>query len=179
MTAWVLKDKEIELGLHDINKQPDRIVGIILGALLDERLDSAIKSRLVYHKVYTEQMFREGGPIGSLSTRIQLGHLLGVYGEATLKDLIIIKDIRNRFAHWREGVSFKTDYIAAWCQNMTIIERRTYWHEHNDWHIVYQREYPNPTLKDRFIYSTSVLLLMLYAEVVEFSPMGPFVAPRF
>ena len=61
--------------------------------------------------------------MGTFTTKIHLGFLVGIYGKAAHKDLLIVKDIRNAFAHSLEISSFKSDRIKSWTANLTFCDR--------------------------------------------------------
>ena len=57
------------------------------------------------------------------ATKVHLGLLTGLYGEAAHRDLIVIKDIRNAFAHSLEITDFETPRIKDLVNNLRLCER--------------------------------------------------------
>jgi DNA-binding MltR family transcriptional regulator len=74
------------------------------------------------HKKVEERLFMPSGPLGSFAVKIDLVHLLGLLSADGYHDMVIMKDIRNAFAH-RLGIrDFKTPTIRDRCLNLRMIE---------------------------------------------------------
>lgn len=101
----------------------DRVVAIVVGTLVEARLTTAIKARVKLTERIGENMFRTSGPLGSFSAKIDLGYMIGLYGEPAWRELVTLKDVRNWFAHHLESASFKSQKINAWCRNLKMAER--------------------------------------------------------
>ena len=59
------------------------------------------------------------GPLSQFSAKIEVAYIFGLVDEATYKDLLAIKEIRNRFAHTSRFVSFKSEEIKTACQRLS------------------------------------------------------------
>jgi DNA-binding MltR family transcriptional regulator len=106
-----------------VSEASDRAIGIIAASILEARLTEAIQWRLVPDdKQLTQDMFRDGGPFGSLSTKIQLAYLHGVISAEARKDMEYILKIRNRFAHQLLARDFQCDLIKDVCMNLKLVE---------------------------------------------------------
>src|SRR5271166_520115 len=106
-----------------MREDSDRAAGVLAGAILETRLERALRSKLCQgskvHEEKTNQLFRPSGPIGSFSA-IDLGLLLGFYSETVWKELVTIKKIRNAFAHQLAVTSFDASPVSDWVQTLTL-----------------------------------------------------------
>lgn len=101
--------------LKEFQTETDRGVGLVGAALLDKQLLDLLKSHFLKKKESIELL--EGGtsPLGTFSSRIKIGFCLGLITEFELKELQLIRKIRNEFAHQTHGLSFKNEKIAISC----------------------------------------------------------------
>ena len=109
--------------MEELNTSSDRAVAILGGSLVEVSLTSAILAHLHRNKKITDELFNTTGALGAFATKIHLGLLVGMYGEGGHKELSIIKDIRNRFAHSLTVKDFKTQQIKDWTKNLKFGER--------------------------------------------------------
>ena len=74
---------------------------IVMVAFIEDNLEKAILARLRPLGKTDLSKLTEGvqAPLNTLYAKIQLGYALYLFGTAARDDLIILKDIRNRFAH--------------------------------------------------------------------------------
>jgi len=111
--------------IKDLNanpdRYPDRVVGIVLGAMLDERLAETIKYAIQEDKKLIDSSFdHESNLFGSLGSRTTLGFFLGLFTKATRRDLALIAKIRNAFAHKVEVHLFDDDPICNWVDELAM-----------------------------------------------------------
>jgi hypothetical protein len=88
-------------------------------AFLDNSLKIAIYTALP-NKVAAEKLFEDWGPLDNFSAKIATGHALGLYGNQTRRNLDILREIRNLFAHDVTLLTFATPEIAQACQELEI-----------------------------------------------------------
>lgn len=121
MPKWVLADGEQAAAINDIDGASDRAAAIIAGSLVETRLTEAIKLHLLKIKSETieKSLFRPSGPLGTFSTKIDLAFLMGILTERAYKELVTIKDVRNKFAHHIDIVDFRSHHIMDKCVNLT------------------------------------------------------------
>jgi hypothetical protein len=100
----------------------DRAAGLVAAAMVENRLEAAIRFMTHADKKIEERMFHSSGPLGSFSAKIDLGFMIGIYGDLPLQELITIEDIRNRFAHRLDINSFSDQEIADRCKNLKRFE---------------------------------------------------------
>jgi hypothetical protein len=101
----------------------DRAAAIIAGSLLETTLTRTLVAHLHTHRKVTEDLFKVSGALGYFGTKINLGFLIGMYGEPFRKELDTIKEIRNDFAHKLSVHDFKTDRINGLTKNLKILEQ--------------------------------------------------------
>ena len=118
--AWTIQGEADKAIILEISKQTDRGAALIATAYLEERLGGAIKARLVPDTTIEGHFFKGIGPLASLSAKIDMGYLLGVYEQDVRRSLQTVKDIRNAFAHRPEPMDFKTQKIKDLCSNIDI-----------------------------------------------------------
>ena len=111
--------------ISELRQGSDRAVAIVGGALIEIALTEALKIHLHPNKKITDELFRTTGAFGAFATKVHLGKLVGLYGAQAHKDLTIVKDIRNAFAHSLEVSDFSTQKIRDWANNLRLCERYT------------------------------------------------------
>lgn len=101
----------------------DRAAGIVAGSITETRLAEALKSRLKNDKPgIVADLFQPSGALGSFRTKIDLSYLMGLISDVAFKDLTIIKNIRNDFAHKLNVDTFDFQSIRDRCMNLSMIE---------------------------------------------------------
>jgi hypothetical protein len=110
--------------VSEIEKQSDRGAAILATAFLEEQLIECIKASLMDDPQIVKNLFRGSGPLAAFATKIDLGFLLKIYSKKMHRQLITIRDIRNKFAHRVRPLSFATEDIAALCRNLPAPARK-------------------------------------------------------
>src|SRR6266496_3565496 len=86
-------------------KEPsDRATAIIGGAMIDEILGIALRSRMREDvpgtgEGGTEFLMGRNGPLGAHGVRIRMAFAIGIVSEDSYGQLLVLNDIRNAFAH--------------------------------------------------------------------------------
>jgi DNA-binding MltR family transcriptional regulator len=112
---------ELELIIDEIREQPDRGAAILAGSILSEFLARAIIKAFSTETSNRRRvkLFEGFGPLSSFSARIEIAYSMAVVDDdATYNDLIVIKDIRNAFAHSIEPMSFQSDEIKHYVKKL-------------------------------------------------------------
>jgi hypothetical protein len=99
----------------------DRGFCLLIVAHLENELDRALEHELRPTKVERSQLFLEGGPLGNFSRKITMAGALDVVGPISLRNLTLIRHIRNAFAHAKRPIKFVTPEVAAVCADLEII----------------------------------------------------------
>jgi hypothetical protein len=118
MTSYTLE--QIQAVTDEIEKQTDRGAAIVAATVIDNVLETLITSRLIeLSSRRREALFDQiNAPLRSLSSKIELAFALGLFSAERRESLHLIRDVRNKFAHRIDSVSFDHPEISA------IIEAR-------------------------------------------------------
>jgi hypothetical protein len=71
-----------------------------------------------------DKLFEQRGPLSTFDFQTQMGHALGLYGSMILRDLGVIRRVRNVFAHAMIPLSFDTPQIVAEIDLLKYIDVR-------------------------------------------------------
>ncbi len=108
----------------DPEEQDDRTSAIISGALLDMFLERAIKSRLTpLDEEEDAALFRNNGPLASMSARIRMARALGLISHEVRDELEHIREIRNAFAHSVVPITFDDPAVSNVCARLWSPDR--------------------------------------------------------
>jgi hypothetical protein len=155
--TWSYVNDEEQKAMREImSSGSDRTVGIVAGALLEDRLTEYLKHNLL---VGDEDIWRFffgiGGALGTFESKARIGYLLGLYSKEGQKDLSYIIKIRNAFAHLPLAKDFNTSPVRELCMNLKGVEKQvlvaTGWEEPS----------PHPSLKNpkhRFMHAINQLM---------------------
>lgn len=125
MTRGVIKPEHSMSVLKELSGESDRAVAIVGGSYIELSLTDALKVYLHRNKKIANDLFAMSGPLGSFSSKIDLGYLVGIYGSAAHSDFVAVKKIRNAFAHSLEVADFKTEKVKMLAGNLKLCERYT------------------------------------------------------
>lgn len=103
----------------------DRATALLSTAILEQSLEHALASCFSRDaSEIRDQMFDgDGAVLRDLSPKIIMAYMLGIVGPATRSDLVMIRQIRNAFAHSRAVLDFETPEIAAACMEISLCDR--------------------------------------------------------
>ena len=126
--AWITSSKEEQEFLVQLDQHPDRVAGILVAAIIDDRLTEAIKSHWYDMKVggggkVLTRLFGYDGPLANFGARINIGFGIGLYGEQMCKDMHAIREIRNKFAHKLTHKDFQDAKIIDLAMSLKLYER--------------------------------------------------------
>jgi hypothetical protein len=119
--------------------ESDRGCALLGVAYIDEALGELLRANFVDDKAANE-LLDESRALGTLSARIIACHCLGLISPGFVRNLHLLRKIRNDFAHEVE-VSFETPAIAARCRELLVDPIR-----------------PNQTPRRRF--TTNIMMMM-------------------
>lgn len=108
----------------------DHAFVIIAASMLDEALGEAIGFVLLGGSKSRELLMGWDRPLSTFSARIHMGYALGLFGEKTHRDLNLIREIRNDFAHTiiaeaspqPSKMSFKSQTVAHRCAQLELAD---------------------------------------------------------
>jgi hypothetical protein len=80
-----------------------------------------LKSHFLDHKASESLLHGGNAPLGNFSARIKTAYVLGLLTELEFQESETIRRVRNEFAHSEHGVNFKSQKIAALCNNLRAL----------------------------------------------------------
>jgi DNA-binding MltR family transcriptional regulator len=104
-------------------RDTERGAALSMVSALEVALTNEIKASIEQDNALHQEMFRDGGPLGNLGTKIKLGFLLKLYSKDTMDDLGRIARIRNLFAHELDAHDFSHQRIRGLTEALTLTKR--------------------------------------------------------
>ena len=116
-------DREVTETYSEIHSSSDRACAIISAAFIEDRLQRAICRRLLDDDRTVKKITSPNGALSGFENKILLGYLLGVYNKETRDNLLVVGQIRNKFAHYTKIRSFDNPNFRQFFDRLTIIRR--------------------------------------------------------
>jgi DNA-binding MltR family transcriptional regulator len=120
--GWFVETENELSAIDEMESASDRTAAIVIASLVESRLTNTLQAGLHHDEAIVERLFRPSGPLGSFSAKIDLACLMGAISNDAYRDLIILKNIRNIFAHQFKSASFGEQRIRDLCRNFRLIE---------------------------------------------------------
>jgi hypothetical protein len=93
---------------------------LVAAGLVEDGLEKLLLHAVIpLSNTSAAKIFDGLGPLSQFSAKIEVAYIFRLVDEATYKDLLAIKEIRNRFAHTSRFVNFKSEEIKAACQRLS------------------------------------------------------------
>jgi hypothetical protein len=104
----------------------DSAAAIIGANLLEHQLALSIMARLVKLSPADHNRIFDGesAVLGRFHAKIQIGYALGIYGKKEYDELMLVKAIRNRFAHNLFVKSFRHPLLRRDCSKLMVPKHR-------------------------------------------------------
>jgi hypothetical protein len=122
----------------------DRVTAISLCAFLDNCLKCGIL-RALPNETVGWTLFDDRGVLESFGAKITMGHALGLYGKQTRRNLDILRQVRNLFAHGMSQLTFATPEIANACRELAVPPER------EDFRVAHLGSAPSP--RDLYVFT--------------------------
>jgi DNA-binding MltR family transcriptional regulator len=119
--VWVFLDDGEKSILSTLDLDSERAIGIVIGSMIENRLQRAMLAKFHRSKQIEERLLQASGPLGSFSAKIDLACLIGLISTEAHHDLMVLKDIRNRFAHDLSILNFASQQIRDKAQNFKLL----------------------------------------------------------
>ena len=114
---------ELKEILDNINGLPDRMVGILLSALVESRLERLIIGNLpIKDRDTVTALVERGGALSTFAGKIDLSHAMALIFPAVRNNLHCIRRIRNAFAHAPRPITFETGEISQECMKLRSLK---------------------------------------------------------
>ena len=100
-------------------RESDRAVGVLAAAYLEECLKELLLLRIVEGS--DSRLFGAHGPLATFSGKIDLAYAIGLLPMEVRDDMRRIKEVRNRFAHKIDDLTFEAPEIKAICGEFYVM----------------------------------------------------------
>jgi len=111
-----LPEAEFAVLEAEIAKGSDRSAAILLGVYAQDALNGMMRSSIPrLDKRTLSDLFGQNGPFYSFYSTILMAHAMELIDDGTKKQLTIIRQVRNAFAHALRPISFRTPEVAEAC----------------------------------------------------------------
>lgn len=100
------------------HKDSDRAAGVLAASYLDDYLKRRLEQTLVDHKE-CRSLFKGMNPLSSFKARTEIAFAVGLLSESIHDDLNLIREVRNKFAHHPDEISFETKEIKDLCDRLS------------------------------------------------------------
>lgn len=109
------EEDEFDRAVAEFHGASDRVAAIMGAALVEDNLRIAIAACLENDTDEKALFFDQGAPFGTLKAKSVAGLALGLFNKPVQRDLDVIREIRNQFAHALLSIGFDNPEIAAAC----------------------------------------------------------------
>jgi hypothetical protein len=117
---------EIATAMKELEEQSDRGAAIVAASILENHLEVAIQHRLMEIPASIEgNLWGPRGHLSGFQAKIDLGLALGLLTKEGHRDLDIIRQVRNRFAHTPIALTFGDPKIKQLCSRLLLLGDKT------------------------------------------------------
>ena len=114
------KSDPVEQDIASIDEEmyngPDRGAVLVLTALVERALEKLLRNNLREDGV--SELFGFNGSLGTLNSKIEMAYAMKLFGPDTRRELDIIRNLRNQFAHSIKAITFDTPAVKACCDRL-------------------------------------------------------------
>lgn len=107
-----LEIRQLGKFLSVFNGESDRGAALSAAAMLDERLAEILGAYFTQTKASTDLLDGFNAPLGAFSSRAMAALALGLIEEEEMRQVTIIRKIRNEFGHTWDNLNFDNGKIA-------------------------------------------------------------------
>lgn len=99
----------------------DRGAALVASAQLEARLRQFIEARVRVHDAkLVNGLFGGSGPLSSFSSQTNIAYVFGFISDEIRRDMEILREVRNTFAHAGIQVTFETEEIVRACEGFSM-----------------------------------------------------------
>ena len=117
-----LSEKRLLAFLDDLKDLDDRTVVLMIAAWIDDCFDYLLRRSLLDDKKLQGALLDSDRSLRSLHAKNTLAYLLGWTYAEVYRDVEKIRVIRNKFAHFRDRLSFRNETIKKTCMSFETAE---------------------------------------------------------
>lgn len=111
--------EDLSAFLSELQRETDRGLPLVGAALIDEKLLRTLEAFFVKSGKCAERLLNSGNaPLSTFSARADACHALGLIDDFEYSEIVLIRKIRNEFAHSKHGTSFASDRISGLCTSL-------------------------------------------------------------
>jgi mannitol operon repressor len=103
--------------VSEFKAETDRGAALVGAALIDNRLERLLRSHFIDSEM-AEKLLSKTAPLGTFSARIDSCYALGLITEVEYRECVLIRRVRNDFAHELHGLTFASPHIANRCREL-------------------------------------------------------------
>lgn len=111
--------KDFLVFLEHLNNESERGQVLICASMIDDLLMRILQAFLIDGKSSSKLLIGFNAPLGSFSARQEATHAMGLVTELEYRDIKIIREIRNGFAHGISA-SFEDKSIISKCAELSF-----------------------------------------------------------
>ena len=119
---WFFLNEDEAQILETLDHDSDRAVAVIVGSMVESRLQRALKVRMPQDKKAIDKVFKYPGSLSSFAAKIDVAYLNGLVSKDAYEDLKRFKDIRNDFAHELDIRNFNSESIKIAADRLKLID---------------------------------------------------------
>jgi hypothetical protein len=100
--------EQVKAFLEEVKSQTDRGAAIVASAVVENLIEVVILERLIELPGERKDalFYRMGAPLSSFSAKVEMAFALGIIANELRLTLHLIRDLRNKFAHRVEALTF-------------------------------------------------------------------------
>lgn len=104
--------------LSDLNRETDRGLALVSAALIDEKLGRTLLAFFCEGKSANRLVSEPNGPLGTFSARTEACMALGLIDLAEYREILLVRKIRNLFAHAHKSLAFASAEVSGLCTSL-------------------------------------------------------------
>src|SRR6266704_5269978 len=117
---------ELKKSLHGLQKLSLRGASLNLAAYVEEVTRSLLRQYFVNQRKLAQKLLEDTGALSTFSARIDTAYALGLIADSERRNLHLVRQIRNEFAHnFNFDLSFETPEIRGLCLALEVPESTT------------------------------------------------------
>src|SRR5260370_27880028 len=123
---WTLGHGRVLDIVHEIETSSPRVTIVVGIALIDDCLTDALRaSSELQDKQFLDRCYGDRGSIRDFSVKVDLGVCFGLYGQATHRDLLKLRNLRNDAAHKTKPKGFQSPWVKGICRDLNLPDWRS------------------------------------------------------
>ena len=117
-------DRDFNDFLTEFQNESERAAAILAATYIDELLADLLRASFIDDEATVSRLLDDLDVLGTLRSRTEVAYAAGLLSVQERRDSGRVREIRNRFAHRRHGLTFATAEIADRCRAFEVVEER-------------------------------------------------------